>query len=267
MKPELILQSDVLDILFENKNKIYGAYELRRHYNSRLTKSLMGTLGIVLVFAGLQSYKVPHRKGTVGFTVSDTITLADAPIIPEPPKPQEKQIPKPKASEVYNVPEIVTDDKVKDTIATMDDLVNKQISNHRVQGEDVGVDEVPDKGPGLVPATEPTAAKEEVISILNKAEFMPEFPGGLEALKKFMQRNLREPDYMEEDKKLVVIAQFVVDLEGNIRDMNIIQHARPDLDNEVLRVIRMMPRWKPGMQNGRKVEVFFKLPVTFIAAE
>ena len=82
-----------------------------------------------------------------------------------------------------------------------------------------------------------------------------------------MQRNLKQPNDMEEAQKLVVVAEFVVDREGNISDLKIIQHARADLDAEVLRVIKKMPAWKPGMQNGRKVPVFCKLPVTFVASE
>ena len=94
MKPELILQSDVLDIVFENKNKAYGAYELRRHYHRRLNQSLLVTFLLVLVFAFLQSWKVPHRKG--GFMIEnfDSLKLVEMKLQPDEPieKPKEKII-------------------------------------------------------------------------------------------------------------------------------------------------------------------------------
>jgi protein TonB len=96
---------------------------------------------------------------------------------------------------------------------------------------------------------------------------MPQFPGGMEAFLKFMQRNLKQPEDFDEGQKMVVLASFVVDAGGNIVNIAIDQKARPDLDAEVLRVIKKMPVWEPGMQNGRKVPVFYKLPVTFIAGD
>ena len=96
---------------------------------------------------------------------------------------------------------------------------------------------------------------------------MPQLPGGMEAFIKFLKKNLREPSDLEEAQKLVVVAKFVVDAQGNIVDINIAKNGRDDLDAEVLRVIRKMPKWKPGMQNGRNVSVYFNLPVTFVAAD
>jgi len=68
---------------------------------------------------------------------------------------------------------------------------------------------------------------------------------------------------MEEDSKIVVIAKFVVDKSGNIENIEILNSGRADLDEEVKRVIKKMPQWKPGMQAGKAVDVYFKLPVTF----
>jgi protein TonB len=96
---------------------------------------------------------------------------------------------------------------------------------------------------------------------------MPEFPGGKEALIRFLQKNLQQPNDFEEGQKVTVIASFVVDKDGSITGINITQHGRNDLDNEVVRVIKKMPRWKPGLQNGRSVAVYYKVPVTFVSTE
>ncbi len=270
MKPELILQSDVLDIVFENKNKAYGAYELRRHYNRRLKQSLLVTFLLVLVFAFLQSWKVPHRKG--GFMIEnfDSLKLVEMKLKQDEPieKPKEKiKQPKQLAEKKFQSIVVVEDSKVKDSLPTITDLAKNIISDKDVMGDNVDPNEIvkpASNGNNLNVAT--TEAAEEMETVYH-AEFMPEFPGGMEAFLKFMQRNLKQPNDMEEAQKLVVVAEFVVDREGNISDLKIIQHARADLDAEVLRVIKKMPAWKPGMQNGRKVPVFCKLPVTFVASE
>jgi len=270
MKPELILQSDVLDIVFENKNKAYGAYELRRHYHRRLNQSLLVTFLLVLVFAFLQSWKVPHRKG--GFMIEnfDSLKLVEMKLKPDEPieKPKEKIIqPKEVAEKKYQNIVVVEDIDVKDSLPTMDELAVSVISNRDRVGENVSPDE---RNKPQSNGNEINVATTEVLEDMRPlpiAEFMPEFPGGMEAFLKFMQRNVKQPDDMEDAQKLVVVAEFVVDRDGNISDLKIVQHARADLDAEVLRVIKKMPVWKPGMQNGRKVPVFCKLPVTFVASE
>lgn len=271
MKPELILQSDLLDIVFDNKNKEYGAYELRKHYNKRLQRSMLVTFLLVIVFAVLQSWKVPHRVGSLAFINFDSVKLTSVdltPVKPPPPEPKEtiKQ-PKQLAERKYTAYDIVEDEKVKDPLPTIEDLTNKIISDKNVDGANIGDANLVKPISSGNSATATATVVETKMEPLRYAELMPEFPGGMSEFLKFMQRNLKEPSDMEEAQKLVVIAQFVVDADGNISDLKIVQTARPDLDAEVLRVIKKMPQWKPGMQNGRKVPVFCKLPVTFVSAE
>jgi len=270
MKPELILQSDVLDIVFENKNKAYGAYELRRHYNKRLQQSMLVTFLLVLVFAFLQSWKVPHRKGSIAFDNLDSLKLVEMKLKPDEPieQPKEKiKQPKQLAERKYESIVVVKDKDVKDSLPTITELAKTVISDKNVNGENISPNEIvkPSSNGNNINVT--TVEVEEEVRPLKIAEFMPEFPGGMDAFLKFMQRNLKQPENMEDAEKLVVVADFVVDAEGNISDLKISQHARADLDAEVIRVIKKMPQWKPGMQNGRKVPVFCKLPVTFVASE
>jgi protein TonB len=97
---------------------------------------------------------------------------------------------------------------------------------------------------------------------------MPEFPGGIEALKRFLIRNLRMPDNnLEEGTEVKVIARFVVGADGRVRDIEIVLPAGAEFNAEVKRVISKMPDWKPGSQNHRNVAVYFNLPVNFVRPE
>ena len=95
---------------------------------------------------------------------------------------------------------------------------------------------------------------------------MPEFPGGVEGLKRYLLRNLREPEGLQPGEKVVVLIRFVVDKDGSIDEATIVQSGG-HFDQEVLRVIKKMPRWKPGIQNNRFVAVYYTLPVTFVGFE
>lgn len=269
MKPERILQSDVLDILFENRNKDYGAYELRKQYNRRLKKAMFITTALVLVLAGLQSWKMPHKTIHI-ISVHDLnpINLVDVQLKKEEPQPMPKQEKKIATVDYQNY-QIVKDKLVVDTLPTIEDLEDKIISDKNTDGDKVAANTIlspandgDNKG---VTIAEKVEEKDDVP--LKHAEIMPQFPGGMEAFLKYMQRNLKQPEDFDEGQKMIVMASFIVEASGNIADIAIDRKARPDLDAEVMRVLKNMPQWEPGMQNGRKVPVFYRLPVTFIAGE
>ena len=132
-------------------------------------------------------------------------------------------------------------------------------------GEDLKPNEaiVPNAAPKGT-GTEVKEAEPEKEIIFNRAEFMPEFPGGLAALQRFLSRNLKTPkDDMEAGAKIKVQVKFVVDKDGTITGINVEQSGGEIFDNEVIRVMKKMPAWKPGMQNGRNVAVYFTIPVVF----
>jgi TonB family protein len=100
--------------------------------------------------------------------------------------------------------------------------------------------------------------------VFNIVEEMPEYPGGMDELMKFIQRNIRYPkEAQEQGKQGRVIVQFVVEKDGSITDVNIVRSADPQFDAEALRIVNMMPKWTPGKQRGKEVRVRFTLPVTF----
>lgn len=106
-----------------------------------------------------------------------------------------------------------------------------------------------------------SVAKDEVFMV---AEQMPEFPGGMKELLKFLQDNLKYPESaMKNNVQGRVIVQFVVEKDGTPTEFNVVRAVNPDLDAEALRVLKTMPKWKPGMQRGEVVRVKYTVPVTF----
>lgn len=269
MKPEEILKSDVLDILFENRHKAYGAYVLRKAYHQRLSRAVLSTVLLVCLFALVQSWKIPKKVGNVyaGTLWADTIRLVTVPLEKEIKKPD---LPKPKqlAQQQHVTPVITPDNQVKETLPDISLLENTLIGTKTMAGDTVSENLImpPVEGGGGT-SVNLAAPVEEIPMILEKAEQMPEFPGGKEAMIRFLMRNLPQPDDIAEGEKLAVLARFVVDVEGHIINIEIENSGRQDLDQSVLKAIGKMPRWKPGMQNGRPVPVYFRLPVTFVSHE
>jgi periplasmic protein TonB len=265
MKPEAILQSDMLDILFENRNKAYGAYSLRKNYNKRLLQALAGTGLFVVLFIALQGMK-PTDQSSLIFSPPDSIDLITVIMPPEEKKvPEDLQKVQPRIrSEVNDAPpEIVPDDKLPETkVPTVDDLDKGNPGTKTVATPPTGDPGPPDQGPpGGETQPAPTVPEPIETGPLNLAEVMPSFNGNIV---KYMLRNLPQPGDIEEGQRIVIRVKFVVSKEGEVTNVEIIQSGRPDLDKEVLRVVKRMPRWKPGMQGGRAVAVYFHLPVTFV---
>jgi protein TonB len=161
------------------------------------------------------------------------------------------------------------DDYKSTDMPTEDDLFKNMIGAENIVGKgDVNIIQPPagmkeSKGSIAMPAA---VAKAEDVPV-SFAEVMPEYPGGIDALRRYILKNLIQPDDLQEGDKIVVMASFIVDKTGRIESVKIIGSGRSDLDKEVLKVIKKMPLWKPGMQNGKPVSVYFKLPVTFLSVE
>ena len=272
MLPEKILNSSFLDLLFENKNKAYGAYELRKNYNKRMMRSIAFTMLVVLVFGLFQSFKIP--KKTVSLTSENLggVVLVDYTIPKDDPKPLQKVAEKKiqnknLATAATAPPEIVPDKKANNNMSTIDKILNSLADGKESKGDTITTEigftkDKPFKGDEN--GTNFSDTIEATYNILEKSEIMPEFPGGVSAFIKYLQRNLQQPSDFEQGQKIIVVAQFVIAASGEIEDVEIVRSGREDLDHEVLRVIAKMPHWKPGMQNGRAVAVYYKVPVTFV---
>jgi len=277
MEISTILTADVLDILFEGRNKDYGAYDLRRTYRKRLAMSITVMLSMIcMLFIG---FAFAGKKTTID-PVFDTkdITLASVqppqqPVeLPPPPvKPPAAPV---KVKMIADVtPKIVPDNQVKpeDIPPVNDDLENVKIGNMNVP------DGLPDDGTvtgpvgdGLVKGVieKPQKNDEEGDGIVLKVEIESEYPGGIMAWQRFLNRNLRYPqEAVDQDIQGYVVVQFIVDKEGNVSDVEAVSGPEM-LRPEAVRVIKKSGKWTPAIQNGHKVRSYKKQPIGFkIAAE
>ncbi|MBX9782375.1 MAG: energy transducer TonB [Chitinophagaceae bacterium] len=268
MTTQQILKADLLDILFENRNKEYGAYTLRREYPAHLKKALALMLMLVAALF-LYSMMKPNKNGDGSLIVmKDTLDITlDHIKEPEKPKEPERKV-EAQPPTKRDLPPIIVDnpnpDKEvpdrTDTSAFVPGLTNTpgtDDGNNMVQGK------VDDKPVIAETHTEPPAEP----AVLDISEIAPEFPGGANAWMSYLQRMLRVPDELESGERKTVKVKFVVNKDGEVTDVVIVQSAGAVFDKEVLRVIAKMPKWKPGKQNGKAVAVYFTQPVTFAAEE
>jgi periplasmic protein TonB len=270
MEPLAILRADPLDLLFENRNKSYGAYPLRKYYPQRLLISMGVTMSLVVA----ASFTFLYNNQNAGIISKPLVpdTVIEGILTEPPPKPiiptTRQAALKPPATVPLSAPVIVADQQIPKPMPTVQDLENHAIGLTNSDGKPDSGDQPPN-GNSLNAGTSKTDEPvENTTEVLKWAEVMPEFPGGLEALKRFLMKNLRMPENnLEEGTQVQVIARFVVGSDGRVRDIEITRAADAEFNQEVKRVISKMPDWKPGSQNHRNVAVYFSLPVNFVRAD
>lgn len=268
MKTELILKSDVLDILFENRNKAYGAYDLRKFYDNRLMKSLGVMLGVVVLLSAFTF--MPDKKKQLekqDELITTTIfTQPEKKVEPEVKKEIPAAAQKPVSQKIFVKNILITADPVVppiDVITDDDRIGNKTID---VPGGGPGsVQQPAGDGNGGGPVVEPV--KPEPVDNLTPtetAEEMPSFPGGMEALKRFLQKNLTNPRDLEDGEMVSVKIRFVVGYDGKLKGFTTVQDGGEEFNKEVVRVLKKMPEWVPGKTRGQNVSVYYVIPVKFV---
>jgi len=269
MEPLVILRADPLDLLFENRNKDYGAYPLRKYYAQRLLLSLGIVFSCVVLLSYFYlSFRDLTTKRKMPAVVGD---LFIGPYVPIQPvklivPPSIPSAPKPPSAVVLKTPVIVRDARVT-SMTSVEDLGTHIIGLETISGQG-HEDHQPGNRNGSLTVAKAPDSTEGISEIFDRVEQMPEFPGGQEALKRFLQKNLRMPENnMEAGTQVKIYARFVVGKDGRVRDAEITQGSDEVFNKEVRRVILKMPDWKPGMQHNRNVAVYFSLPVNFVAAE
>lgn len=244
------------DMVFEGRNKEYGAYEDRKKSSKRHGLALIIAVSVFAVGVSapvLIKKLAPVRKVTNTEVTSLADIKIDKPIeneIKEPPPPP------PMKNTVKFTPPEVTNEEVTEEVKTVDELkdTKAQISVADVKGSD-------DANAVDVADLKVVEEKEEPLQFV---EQMPEFPGGQEAMMKYLAANIRYPSIATEMGITGrVIVQFVVDKHGKINNVKVLRPLGGGCDEEAIRVIKAMPGWKPGRQNGKEVPVYFTLPVVF----
>ena len=274
-----ILHADILDILFDERNKAYGAYDLRRTYNRRIATALLITGGLSaalfissFVANSLDSDRIAKIEATE--VVITDLSQDERPeeIEPPPPTPPVKQVMPQIESTRFTPPRIVDDNDVKkeDIPPAVTDLVDTKI--------DV-INQAGDKDKGF--ATPPVIDDKQVVEVPKPkdvddnevfihVEIPAEFPGGPGAWSRFLHNHLNSNTPMDNGAPVgsyTVMVQFIVDKEGNISDVKALTNHGYGMEEEAIRVIKKGPQWTPAIQNGRKVNAYRRQPVTFIYSE
>ena len=272
MEKSIILSADILDILFEGRNKKYGAYELRKTYNKRISYALAATVFICLLFVTgsiLASAKKNRHHDIVLATLELENYKKDEPK-PELPKPEPK--PEPKVQTIqYVVPKIVRDEEVKpdEEMKEVAELIDTKIGTINTDGEkDDGVVTPPvEKGAGNVEAPK---VEDDIDKIFPIVQIQAQFPGGMKEWSKYLERNLNK-DLPSENgapaADYTVTISFVVDRTGAISDVKAENDPGYGTKGEAIRVIQKGPHWKPAIQNGREVIYRQKQNITFRVSE
>jgi len=269
MEAEKILSADVLDIIFENRNKEYGAYQIRKGYNRDLLIAIACTLAALLLFAG--GYYISQMGGGKAagpMSVNDVHleSLSEEKKI-EPPPPPPVHTDPPKVEIVkFTPPKIVKDEEVKpeEKPPLQDSLEDTHIGTVNQEGiKDDGLVGPVEPGKGLVDA--PRSPGTDYDQTFTKVEIESSYPGGMPAWQRYLERNFHYPDEAAaNDIKGRVVVQFIVDKEGNLSEVQAISGPEEGgLREEAVRVIKKSGRWEPAVQNGRKVKSFKKQPIVF----
>lgn len=273
MQTQYILSANILDILFDGRNKNYGAYDLRKNYNKRVIYALSGTFIICLLFT-IGSILANSKKAKPVMNITE-LTLDPYKKIKEPVIEKPKELPQPKPQEpiktiAVNIPVITPDDQVKpdEVIKPIEDIENVRIGAATVDGKDVDPDVAV---PPINNSTIGTGSDNKVKAIddegiMYRVEVGAQFPGGLDAWKKYLERNLNAALPAENGAasgKYSVLVSFVVDKEGNISEVKAENAPGFGTEAEAIRIIKKGPKWQPAIQNGRKVAYRVKQQVTF----
>jgi len=265
-----ILSADILDILFDGRNKEYGAYDLRKTYSKRITYALVGTFVVCLLMLGGSIIANSSKKSKTDIVIAEVnlenIKDEKKPEPPPPPPPPKQEPPKVEITK-FTPPKIVKDEEVKpdEEIKEVEKLEDTKIGTINQEGaKDEGVVAPPvEKGTGVVEAPK---VEEDYDKVFTVVQIAAEFPGGLPAWSKYLERNLNRDLPVENGAppgKYTVVVSFIVSKTGDISDVTADNDPGYGTKAEAIRVITKGPKWKPAVQNGRNVIYRHKQSITF----
>ena len=270
-----LISGEWTDLVFAGRNQAYGAYQLRKGTGKRNVISIIAVVALVLLCQiGLSIKKAADAEARKRAAMTEVVELSKL----EQPKKKaevkqqkkiqvepEKVVERVKSSIKFTAPVIKKDNEVKpeEELKTQDELMKTKtaIGAIDVKGND-------DKGGEVLKLKEAVAQPEPKPEVENKifdvVEQMPSFPGGNAALMKYLSDNVKYPVVAQENGvQGRVVVSFVVEKDGHITDVKVVRSVDPSLDKEAARVVRSMPSWIPGKQNGSAVRVKYNVPVSF----
>ena len=266
-----------VDMVFAGKNKEYGAYQLRKGTSKRNITALLILLIAAGLIGGALAYKVHMQKlDEERQAYMEQLELSklqeqakkekkEEPIIKAKIEPK-KIVEQVRETQKFTAPEIKKDELVNEENQVKDqaDLDEKVAVGTKDQEGTKDRTDVAIRNDIAVNTNESEEKKEVANKVFDVVEQMPSFPGGNDALMKFLQENVKYPVVAQENGvQGRVVVSFVVEKDGSITDVKVVRSVDPSLDKEATRVVKSMPRWIPGKQNGAAVRVKYNVPVSF----
>lgn len=275
MKTLNLLTATLDDIVFEGRNQAYGAYVLRRLYHQHLATAVATAVALCLLLLSipvLVQRLFPEEVISPAFPAKpDVVTLTDV-ILPPKPLPHTEEIVAPtsrrevvvKANPAEVITKIVPDEKVTQPVPE-----SNLLTEPTIPGAVTGPVAIPGTSTGAATTAATTSTDSgKAISAPTKpfltAEVMPDFVGGPDALRRYMERNLRFPSRAASAAVSGrVYISFTVNADGSISDVAVLKGLGYGTDEEAIRVVSKMPPWTPGRQNSHPVAVRYTMPITF----
>jgi len=271
MEANKILSADVLDIIFDGKNKDYGAYELRKTYNRRITRALIitGSIALLALLSSILSSTLKEKSDKKlkmnEMTIQDVKQEEKKEIPPPPPPPPPKQEPPKVEMKQFTPPVIKKDEEVEKPPPPQEELKEAKIdvvSQEGIKDEGIAAPTDIDQGKQIVEVKK----EDDENKIFDKVEIEASFPGGDSKWRQYLERNANgqvATDNGAPEGTYTTVVQFVVDKEGNISDVRALTNHGYGMEEEAIRVIKKGPKWSPAVQNGRQVKAYRKQPITF----
>ncbi|SMC84529.1 energy transducer TonB [Pedobacter africanus] len=261
-----------LEIVFNQKNKSYGAYALRRQSASDTSKALFiaGSL-FILFFLSPKLISLVKGSDRVDDTrIHERVVEVQPPpaLNPETPPPAVIEPPAPKQNQIKFLPPVVVeDDKVDDLDPVqLKDLAIANPGQKTVEGQEDGqlvITETPGIGKEQV-----AAAGDDVYPDFRALEVQPDFPGGMDKFYKYLSKAIRFPAAAQEANiSGKVFLSFIIEKNGTLTDIKVERKLGYGTDEEAVRVLTGSPKWMPGIQNGKAVRVKYNIPINFSLAQ
>ncbi len=270
-----LISNEWADIVFQGRNKVYGAYQLRKGTGKRNIWSMVFVAAVAAVaYLGLAAYNSYQAAQKAKFeaemeaSLIETKKQAKVEKKTEAPKVEQVQkVEKVKSSIAFTPPVIKKDSEVKpeEEMKTQDELKETKtaIGAFDVKGNDEAGGTVL-KAVEEIATPEPPKQEAEQNKVFDVVEQQPQYPGGMGALNQWLGSNIKYPVMAAENGiEGRVVVQFVVERDGSVSGVHVVRGVDPSLDKEATRVVSAMPKWIPGKQNGSAVRVKYTVPVTF----
>jgi len=270
MEANKILSADILDLIFEDRNKDYGAYELRKTYNRRISRSLIITISLAILAIGGSLLASTLKSNNNKKFKQQEINLADIKQeekkdVPPPPPPPKVEPPKVEMKQ-FTPPVIKKDEEVEKPPPPQEELKEAKIdvvNQEGIKDENIATPTQIDEGKQVIEEKK----EDDENKIFDKVEIEAGFPGGEGKWRQYLERNCNgqiASDGGAPEGTYTTVVQFVVDKEGNISDVRAITNQGYGMEGEAMRVIKKGPKWTPAVQNGRNVKAYRKQPITFV---